>query len=531
MLTLLLVSGPPTGAGGPVLFPAKDFGRVNKGFRQAMDAQREALASGVRDGAYEDVYGMEARDRFRQIGRSVGMLDLMVKLPDGRRRNTVCTATLVDQKLLLTNYHCVPGYRGQWKALKAQVRLGYLDRLEATGDKFSVSVKPVEADRTLDVSVLRVTDEIPTQRYPPLDWKTETVRDKQRLFLLHHPLGMPLQLTNFRCQAAAPALNNGRLVHRCDTLGGSSGALLFSANSASVVGIHHTGLPSKRPRNFATPVKSVVASIDVLRKRFERPPPPPPPPRDDGMVSVPAGEFFMGCNERVDSECENDEKPGRRVSVKAFRIDKTEVTVAAYRKCVQAGGCSAEGLTTAFWSGKVQTKWSKYCNWDKPDRANHPINCVNWEHARRYCAWANKRLPTDAEWEKAARGTDGRKYPWGNKGFGDVRVANIADESAKRKFSKLTVAEGYDDGFVDTAPVGSFSPAGDSPFHAQDVIGNVWEWTADWYVHGDIVRGKYRSLRGGSWLSDPRFARASNRNLHDPADRRDFVGFRCVQSE
>ncbi|CAN0565396.1 unnamed protein product, partial [Laminaria digitata] len=124
------------------------------------------------------------------------------------------------------------------------------------------------------------------------------------------------------------------------------------------------------------------------------------------MVSVPAGEFYMGCNERVDSECGDDEKPGKTVHVGAFRIDTTEVTVAAYKKCVDAGACS---------SGNFRTKSeSKYCNWGHSGRGTHPMNCVNWAGADKYCKWVGKRLPSEKEWEKAARGTDGRKYAWGN---------------------------------------------------------------------------------------------------------------------
>jgi len=245
-------------------------------------------------------------------------------------------------------------------------------------------------------------------------------------------------------------------------------------------------------------------------------------------VPVPAGEFFMGCNEQVDAECNDDEKPGRRVYVKAFKIDKTEVTVAQYRQCVEAGACNGDGLTMPFWAGadnEEHPEWAWACNWGKAERESHPINCLTWEQARAYCAWVGKRLPTEAEWEKAARGTDGRKYPWGNQGYGVVgQVANIADETAKRNQPNWAVATGYDDGYYGTAPVGSF-PAGASPYGALDMAGNVWQWTADWYDDDH----KFRAERGGSWFNQPSFTRASTRYGDAPTLRGISTGFRCVQ--
>ena len=230
--------------------------------------------------------------------------------------------------------------------------------------------------------------------------------------------------------------------------------------------------------------------------------------RQSGMVSVPAGRFWMGCNEEVDTECWDDEKPGRTVEVAAFQIDKTEVTVAAYRACVSAGKCSPPSTGNA-------------CTWDQSGKEQHPVNCVDWAQAQAYCAWAGKRLPTEAEWEKAARGTDRRKYPWGNQGYKTAgRVANIADETSGLAW-KL---DGYDDGYSQTAPVKSY-PDGASPYGALDMVGNVWEWTADWYDSGR----KYRSVRGGSWYSYPWLARASFRDWFSPAFRYDYLGFRCAQ--
>lgn len=232
----------------------------------------------------------------------------------------------------------------------------------------------------------------------------------------------------------------------------------------------------------------------------------------------------MGCNEAVDSECFENEKPGRVVDVPAFRIDTREVSVAEYRACVVDAGCSPKGTSAQFWSGKQQSADS--CNYESKGHELHPMNCVDWSQAVAYCRWSGKRLPTEAEWEKAARGTDGRKYSWGNEPLSTVElVANIADLSAKRANLGLTVAEDYDDGVAETAPVGSF-PRGASPYGALDMVGNVAEWTADWQE-----LNKYRAVRGGSWSLYPGYARVSRRNKVAPGDRFNFIGFRCAQSQ
>jgi formylglycine-generating enzyme required for sulfatase activity len=241
----------------------------------------------------------------------------------------------------------------------------------------------------------------------------------------------------------------------------------------------------------------------------------------DAMIPIAAGSFFMGCKPEVDSECTADEQPGGEQELPAFVIDRTEVTVAQFAACVDQGGCSSEGLTMPYFDGSEHPDFAEFCNWQKRD--DHPINCVTWEQARTYCQWAGKRLPTEAEWEKAARGTDGRKYPWGNDGFDKgTKVANIADESAGKRFPELDdIAADYDDGFVGTAPVGSF-PAGASPGGALDMIGNVGEWTSNSLVDGYAVRG-------GSFYRGPSHDRASARLRGGRDSRTADVGFRCIR--
>lgn len=273
-------------------------------------------------------------------------------------------------------------------------------------------------------------------------------------------------------------------------------------------------------RGDKLPKKRRIATLEKFLATFDRDNPHADEARealaalrvDGDMVLVPAGDFFMGCNERVDNECDDDEKPGRTVSVGAFAIDRTEVTVAAYEKCVAAGACT----TSTFLRHSDN---NEYCNYGNGARSDHPMNCVNWSGADAFCRWAKKRLPSEKEWEKAARGTDGRKYAWGNDAV-DCRRAVLDDGRTTGAAGSETDGCGRDS----TWPVGS-KPEGASPYGAVDMIGNVWEWVADGYA-----RDNDHSLRGGAWNFIPGFARASHRLRFVPSKPHDFVGFRCAQS-
>ena len=240
----------------------------------------------------------------------------------------------------------------------------------------------------------------------------------------------------------------------------------------------------------------------------------------DDMILVPAGDFIMG---RDDGE--SDEAPARTVYLDAYHIDRHEVTVAAYGACVEAGAC-AEPYSGA---GAYRLEFEAYyTNWNRAGRDQHPVNGVSWHHADRYCRWMKKRLPTEAEWEKAARGTDGRAYPWGD------------EESS---CDRIVMDDGGDGcGHEMAWPVGS-KPAGDSPYGVADMAGNLWEWVGDWYGHGyyrvapsanpvntEMGEG-LRVLRGGSMADqNSHIHRTTNRLGYDPAQVYDYtVGFRCAR--
>ena len=226
----------------------------------------------------------------------------------------------------------------------------------------------------------------------------------------------------------------------------------------------------------------------------------------DGMVMVYVwkGEFSMGNNNG-----ESDEQPVHTVSLDAYWIDKVEVTNAMYARCVSDGGCQSPIYSRSI-------KHENYFNDLQYD--NYPVIYVNWNNARDYCTWAGVRLPTEAEWEKAARGTDGRIYPWGN----------------DRPGSSLL---NYNGNIGDTTAVGSY-PSGASPSGALDMAGNVWEWVNDWYdvypagnKNASIDFGtKNRVLRGGAWGFDDYHVRTSDRFGIDPTRSSSNIGFRCSRS-
>jgi formylglycine-generating enzyme required for sulfatase activity len=246
-----------------------------------------------------------------------------------------------------------------------------------------------------------------------------------------------------------------------------------------------------------------------------------------GMVFIPGGPLRMGSDA---PDANPNERPVHLVRVPAFWLDKTEVTVAAYAACVRGGTCQEPD---AF--GDKRGDFHVFCNWRHPQhRDNHPVNCVDFVQAKAYCHWAGKRLPTESEWELAARGGEDRKYPWGNQPPDATRLnacepACQKNLAAKRFFATPPMYPA-DDGWPETAPVGSF-PAGASKHGALDLAGNVWEWTDSLYASYDgKVHEDKRVLRGGSWGGgDPRTERTTNRFRLDPQSRAQFLGFRCAR--
>jgi formylglycine-generating enzyme required for sulfatase activity len=279
----------------------------------------------------------------------------------------------------------------------------------------------------------------------------------------------------------------------------------------------------------------------------------------DGLayVLLPAGDFRQGCVPGDDCSVDErkDESPRRAVRLtKGFWIGQTEVTVDAFRRFVDATGRRTTGEMdgwSVFFDGQKPVR-REGMSWRAPgfeQGGSEPVVDVSWYDAEAFCAWSGGRLPTEAEWEYAARGgEEGRLYPWGDDPApvaGGARQANIADEAARRVYPSWSTVRGYDDGHAHTAPVGSFAANGFSLF---DVEGNVAEWCADWHddrayaaaapegakdavavdPHGPET-GELRVVRGGSWADDASFLRTSRRYFDKPATHKVFIGFRCAR--
>ena len=238
------------------------------------------------------------------------------------------------------------------------------------------------------------------------------------------------------------------------------------------------------------------------------------------MVSIPAGAFLMGCDKGKVKCCKSDELPIQQVYIEEYSIDVYEVTADQFKKCVDAGICKEDQFLT--------NSDDRSCALNAEGKEDHPMNCISWKGAESYCAWAGKRLPTEAEWEKASRGKYGRLYPWG-------------DERASCVYSVMnhrgSGCNEYDPDEIATWKVG-LKTAGVSPYGLFDMSGNVWEWVSDRYSPENTpddpdsypVGYETRVVRGGAFDTiSPMVLFTFRRSYSVPEGRRKYVGFRCAQ--
>lgn len=241
------------------------------------------------------------------------------------------------------------------------------------------------------------------------------------------------------------------------------------------------------------------------------------------MVNIPAGSFTMGCS-KGDVLCGADEKPTGKVTVPAFLMDAKEVTVAEYRACVTAGKCKVP---------KTHSR-NQYCNYDAPKRDAHPVNCIDWAESQNYCATQGKRLPREAEWEKAARATTSTAYYWGK----TTNCSELIGNDGKTTGSVKGEMDGC--GEDRTWPVASRAP---NAWGLYDMYGNAGEWVANGYAPDALAHyakgeldypktSSERVVRGGSWDEKLKNLRASFRNSKPPVSGDvvyGSIGFRCAR--
>lgn len=246
-------------------------------------------------------------------------------------------------------------------------------------------------------------------------------------------------------------------------------------------------------------------------------------PAHDEMVTIPAGTFLMGSDKKVDRNAYQPEFPQRRVYLDAYEIDKFEVTTVQFLKFVLAT------------DRKPLIDWQYEGGNFQETMANHPVMHVSWFEAEAYCQWAGKRLPTSAEWEKAARGEDGRIYPWGNEpaglsraNFGRTGLSGPVRDRPERLllYPPIISVDKYENAV--------------SPYGVFQLAGNVAEWTADWYDPHYYKtapdrnpkgpeKGTQRAFRGGGWIDSTPSVRPAQRNGTDPNTKMNWLGFRCAR--
>jgi iron(II)-dependent oxidoreductase len=299
------------------------------------------------------------------------------------------------------------------------------------------------------------------------------------------------------CHASEEIALPARQFETCKECHSESVPLPDNVVVAAAAGEAATAAAREPTRNERGPGMSVTMYYDETRIGAD----------PNAMIQIPAGEFTMGTNVRL-----SDEGPEHRVTLPAFQIDKYEVTNLQYKQFIDA----TRHKSPQHWTNRTYP----------PGKIDHPVVYVSWDDAKSYCEWAGKRLPTDEEWEKAARGSDGRFFPYGNefdmnKSNNPVRWTSLHQEG-------------------DTAPVGAFE-AGQSPYGLYDTSGNVWEWTASWYRAypgntrvSENYGETYKTLKGGSWwdcsfyqcgISAPSY----NRAFFLRGTRNKSFGLRCAK--
>jgi len=317
------------------------------------------------------------------------------------------------------------------------------------------------------------------------------------------------------------------------------GVVALGVVAAAAIGLRGGGSGAGPSAPAAAPVASaapIVASAAAVPSASAVPAAPSCPER---TAKIPAGQYFQGSDTK---DAAPNEKPSHNVTLNAFCMDLYETTAKEYKACSDVGKCR-RASNEVEWPNITPADrklYSPLCTFGKEGMEDHPINCVSFEMAETYCKAQGKRLPTEAEWEYATRGPDGRIYPWGDEAPTAKHVNACGTECVawgQKHGTALTALYPEDDGYPTTSPVGKFE-AGRSRFGPYDVAGNVWEWVADWYApyaggaetnpKGPDT-GDKKVIRGGAWNgSYTSWLRPSFRYAQAPSALSYGIGFRCA---
>jgi formylglycine-generating enzyme required for sulfatase activity len=327
-----------------------------------------------------------------------------------------------------------------------------------------------------------------------------------------------------------PAENKSKL----GLIAGGVAAVALAAGAAFFLkGGSGPGAPAAAPV-ASTPAPLAVSPPPVIPSAT-----PPAPSCPERTAKIPAGQYFQGSDTK---DAQENEKPSHNVTLGSYCMDLYETTAKEYKACSDVGKCR-RASNEVEWpkiTPADRKLYSPLCTFGQAGLEDHPINCVSFAMAETYCKAQGKRLPTEAEWEYATRGPDGRVYPWGDEAPTAKHLNACGKECvawAQKHGAPFTALYTEDDGYATTAPVGKFE-AGKSRFGPYDVAGNVWEWVADWYAPYTAEAktdpkgpdtGDKKVIRGGAWNgSYTTWLRPSFRYSQDPSALSYGIGFRCV---
>ncbi len=568
-------------------FDADEYGKSNLSFPQDSEDLYETLA-GMR-AKFEVVGGLNENDKYRILSRPIGRLDmLMERSSDGARYVTTCTAAIVSKDSILTNYHCVPGTQSGVSVKIASLLMDHLSPEREATDRYPVETSPVEADKALDYALLRVSGN-PAAKFGSVSLQFRDPVGNESLFIFHHPGGLPKRLTRFDCKAHRSALDGNAMRHRCDTLPGSSGALIFALNDERVVGLHNQGGLNTDQTSFNKGVRlaALVQKSAAIRDLEPAQAKTPPPTGDAQSGSNDIGKMlrdFFGFTDPDDTPASGDKvavvqpsEPGNSSDSNVSQQTDDYPVGKKFRDCdvcpelivVPAGSffmgspenepkrVTSEGpqhvvtISNNLAVGVFEVTWADWeaclssgaCHEEMQQdaggtsgwgRGNRPVINVSWRDTQAYVNWLKSvsgkpyRLLSEAEWEYAARA--GTIKPFNT---GDLITTSQANFDGRYPYDGT---KGIFRGM--TLPVGSFTA---NEFGLHDMHGNVWEWVEDcWndtyggapsdgraWLTGDCNK---RVVRGGSWDDAAKNLRSAHRNRINQDYRLHYYGFRVSRT-